>query len=70
MVGVQSSVVETKLKKSIPPSFWTQHYGWKQIVVYQLIHNETALIHQNIVRKLVLKEQKLAWISLAMGSLL
>ncbi|MBP8239835.1 MAG: hypothetical protein KAX50_07735 [Saprospiraceae bacterium] len=67
MVGIQSSDVETKLKKSIPPSFWTQHHGWKQIVVYQLMHNETALIHKNIVKKLMLKEQKLAWIALAMG---
>lgn len=68
MVGIQSDVVEAKLKKTTPPSFWTKHRGWKQIVVYQLIHNETALIHKNIVKKLMLKEQKLAWIALAMGA--
>jgi len=67
MVGIQSDVIETKLKKTTPPSFWTKHRGWKRIGVYQLIHNETALIHQNIVRNRMLREKKLAWIFLAMG---
>jgi len=64
-IGINSSIYDSKILKNTEPNFWTKHFSWKNISVYDLNVNGENIINKNDVRKTL--ENETDYFSLFLG---
>lgn len=64
-IGIKASIYNSKILKNIEPSFWTKHFNWKYISVYDLNINGNDIINKKVVREKL--EDQTNYFSLFLG---